>query len=70
MTRGRERRRTRPRRRLPASIATSIKYGKELLETSNVPSRSAAIEPYVEPLHSVIDGNFRPGFGDICTPDK
>lgn len=43
--RGKERRRTRPRNKLPASIATSMKYGKELREIKRVPSRSAAIEP-------------------------
>lgn len=44
ITRGSDRSSTRPRKRLPASTATSMKYGKELLDTRSVPSRSAAID--------------------------
>jgi len=60
MTNGRERRRMRPRRRLPASTATSMKYGNELREMRSVPSRSAATDSHgVVPLHSVIGGKLR-----------
>jgi len=66
MTIGSERSKTRPRKRLPASTATSIKYGNELLDTRSVPSRSAAIDWCVVPLQAVIDGNFFAGFvGDM-----
>lgn len=42
--RGNERRRISPRRKLPASTATSMKYGNEEREMRRVPSRSAAME--------------------------
>lgn len=67
MTIGRERSSTRPRRRLPASMAMSMKYGNELREMRSVPSRSAAIDSYdaVSPMsHREIDGKLRPCFFD------
>lgn len=54
-----------PRRRLPASTATSMKYGSELREMRSVPSRSAATDSRAEdvvPLHSVIGGKLRRDF--------
>jgi hypothetical protein len=41
-TNGTDAKRISPLKRLPASIATSKKYGKALLDTRSVPSRSAA----------------------------
>lgn len=68
MTIGSARSKTRPRKRLPASVATSIKYGNELLDTRSVPSRSAAMDWYAVPLQAVIGGNFLSCFvGDMVT---
>lgn len=57
---GRAKRRRKPRKRLPASMAMSMKYGNELREIRRVPSRSAATDLYglFWGLHCVIGGNF------------
>jgi len=62
MMSGTARRRMKPRRRLPASTATIMKYGNELRDMRSVPSRSAATDSGGDdlvPLHSVIDGKLR-----------
>lgn len=73
MMSGTERRRTKPRRRLPASTATIMKYGNELREMRSVPSRSAATDSLGDelvPLHSVIDGKFRLAVAISVTRDS